>query len=135
MNNKYDKVELNRHRYYLYKEFSIECHNIFSEEEEAILVKYGEWMRALVNGDISPITPAQVHFVEVFKKISHRKLNMKKYGKNIMQELRGKVNMGILRIDHLKQFRDIGKEYKLPPAEMHLIPINYKYSTIIALSV
>lgn len=68
MDNKYDKVELNRHRFYLHKEFSIECHNIFSEEEKVILVKYGEWMRALVNGDISPITPAQVHFVEVFKK-------------------------------------------------------------------
>ena len=62
-----DKQNDNMHRHYLNMKFTIKCRNIFSKEEEEILLKYGAWMQALVEGEIYPITSEQEDFIRVFK--------------------------------------------------------------------
>lgn len=37
----------------------------FSEDEKAILVEYGRWMQAMSDVEVEPVTPAQMHFIEV----------------------------------------------------------------------
>jgi len=59
--------ELKKHVDFINKKFSIKCHNIFTKEEEEILIQYGEWMSALENGILKPVTIAQEHFIEVCK--------------------------------------------------------------------
>ena len=45
--------------------FVFECStSIFPSEEYNSLVEYGNWMQALVQGVIQPITPAQEHFLK-----------------------------------------------------------------------
>ena len=63
--NRIPEVELKKHIDFLNKKFSITCSNIFTAEEESILVRYGEWMSALEKGLISPMTTAQEHFIKV----------------------------------------------------------------------
>lgn len=56
------------HRKFLKKrDFDLGCSNIFSEEEHALLIRYGCWMEALVKGVIQPITPAEERFLLVHR--------------------------------------------------------------------
>jgi uncharacterized protein YifE (UPF0438 family) len=54
------------HRVFLnQRNFSLQCANIFTHEEHAILTRYGCWLSALVSGAIQPITPAEEKFIAV----------------------------------------------------------------------
>lgn len=45
--------------------FVFRCRNIFSHEEQQILLRYGCWMEALATGVIRPVTPAEERFLLV----------------------------------------------------------------------
>jgi Uncharacterized protein conserved in bacteria len=62
-----NESEIKKHINFINKKFSITCHNIFTKDEEDILIQYGEWMSALENEILKPITIAQKHFVDVCK--------------------------------------------------------------------
>lgn len=55
------------HRSYLRIELElrdfIAVDRFFSDAERDLLRRYGQWMKALENADITPLTPAQEHFV------------------------------------------------------------------------
>jgi len=55
-------------RRYFQKPFIIRCvklHDLFTEEEIDLLKRYGNWMKALMDGEIEPDTERQKHFVKV----------------------------------------------------------------------
>ncbi len=47
------------------QDFALGCSNIFTEEEHALLMRFGCWMTALATGAIPPITPAEERFLSV----------------------------------------------------------------------
>ena len=48
--------------------FRIDCSlGIFSPEQREMLIEFGHWFHALTNGDLEPITPLQLRFINVMK--------------------------------------------------------------------
>jgi uncharacterized protein YifE (UPF0438 family) len=47
------------------KGYALRCPAAFNDEEAAILARYGHWMEALTAGVIAPVTPEQIHFLQV----------------------------------------------------------------------
>jgi uncharacterized protein YifE (UPF0438 family) len=55
-----------QHRKYLDKTWTqIAARSLFTDAEAEYLMKYGNWLRALMNDHIQPTTKAQRHFIQV----------------------------------------------------------------------
>ena len=67
MTNKKPEVP-HEHRTFLEKQMVVDVNpDIFTKEELAFLKDYGCWLTALADGEIEPVTEAQVEFVKVCK--------------------------------------------------------------------
>lgn len=108
------------HKIYRQTEFKPDvCLDEYSEDEKIILRKYGSWLKALMQGKITPTTDEQRYFLQMCFGEVHPNTDIQRTWKKYQLDVMYKVAIGIYadgkcvhatRWDAVSRFRELAKQ-------------------------